>query len=212
MIISLALMIVQIVALWKIFEKAGEKGWKSIIPIYNLYILFKMTKTKGFGLYIGTLLVGSILIGAGATMGVFTLYGYDNSYAVISTVFDIIGIIFLLGAIVLQIKMINRLCLSFGHGTGFIVLAIFVSIVAYPIMAFSSDEFILPEDRDGNKNVTVDPVVTEAPSEDAVDHVDAEPVTPVMEDDTVEDDTPAEDNKSIDTDEEPVENEIDVEE
>lgn len=206
MIISLALMIVQIVALWKIFEKAGEKGWKSIIPIYNLYILFKMTKTKGFGLYIGTLLVGSILIGAGATMGVFTLYGYDNSYAVISTIFDIIGIIFLLGAIVLQIKMINRLCLSFGYGTGFTVLAIFVSIVAYPIMAFSSDEFILPEDRDGNKDVTVDPV-----AEETVSHVDAEPVIPVAEDATVENDTPAKD-ESIETDEEPVENEIDVEE
>lgn len=28
--------ILLIVAQWKIFTKAGEKGWKSIIPIYNM--------------------------------------------------------------------------------------------------------------------------------------------------------------------------------
>ncbi len=27
---------------WATFEKAGEKGWKSIIPIYNLIILLKI--------------------------------------------------------------------------------------------------------------------------------------------------------------------------
>ena len=32
-----------VVAMWKIFTKAGEKGWKSIIPIYNIVILFKIS-------------------------------------------------------------------------------------------------------------------------------------------------------------------------
>ena len=31
-----------IVALWKIFEKAGEPGWASIIPLYNTFTLFKI--------------------------------------------------------------------------------------------------------------------------------------------------------------------------
>ena len=31
-----------IVALWKIFTKAGEPGWKSIIPIYNIIMLLKI--------------------------------------------------------------------------------------------------------------------------------------------------------------------------
>lgn len=34
--------IIQIISLWKLFEKAGEQGWKSIIPIYNIYILLKI--------------------------------------------------------------------------------------------------------------------------------------------------------------------------
>ena len=32
-----------IVGLWKIFVKAGEPGWAAIIPIYNLYIICKIT-------------------------------------------------------------------------------------------------------------------------------------------------------------------------
>lgn len=34
--------IITIVSLWKIFIKAGYKGWESIIPIYNLYIIQKI--------------------------------------------------------------------------------------------------------------------------------------------------------------------------
>ena len=43
LIIILAIAVIQIVAMWKIFTKAGEQGWKSIIPIYNCVILFKIS-------------------------------------------------------------------------------------------------------------------------------------------------------------------------
>lgn len=43
LVIILAISIIQIVAMWKLYTKAGEKGWKSIIPIYNLVILFKIS-------------------------------------------------------------------------------------------------------------------------------------------------------------------------
>ena len=38
--------ILVIIACWKIFEKAGEPGWKSLIPIYNQYILYKVVGMK----------------------------------------------------------------------------------------------------------------------------------------------------------------------
>lgn len=41
-IIPLAITILSIVAMWKLFKKAGYQGWESIIPIYNLVILFKI--------------------------------------------------------------------------------------------------------------------------------------------------------------------------
>jgi hypothetical protein len=42
LLILLAIWIVMIVAGWKVFEKAGEQGWKAIIPIYNYYVLLKI--------------------------------------------------------------------------------------------------------------------------------------------------------------------------
>jgi hypothetical protein len=41
-LISLALSVVVLVAEWKIFTKAGEEGWKCLIPIYNVYVLSKI--------------------------------------------------------------------------------------------------------------------------------------------------------------------------
>ena len=41
-LIGLAIAVVQIIAMWKIYTKAGQEGWKAIIPIYNFVILFKI--------------------------------------------------------------------------------------------------------------------------------------------------------------------------
>ncbi len=40
--------IYQIVVMWKVFTKAGVAGWKSIIPVYNTYILTKITYGNGW--------------------------------------------------------------------------------------------------------------------------------------------------------------------
>ena len=42
-IVSLVIAIIQLAGMWKVFKKAGEKGWKCIIPIYNLVILFRIS-------------------------------------------------------------------------------------------------------------------------------------------------------------------------
>jgi len=42
MIVGLLIALLLIVAMWKVFTKAGQPGWASIIPIYNLYIWCKI--------------------------------------------------------------------------------------------------------------------------------------------------------------------------
>lgn len=42
LVIGLIVSVLTIIANWKIFTKAGEKGWKCIIPIYNTVVLFKI--------------------------------------------------------------------------------------------------------------------------------------------------------------------------
>jgi Family of unknown function (DUF5684) len=41
-LISLVVLVIAIVAYWRVFTKAGEAGWKSIIPIYNVIVLLKI--------------------------------------------------------------------------------------------------------------------------------------------------------------------------
>lgn len=43
LVFMLAFLIVMIAAVWKVFEKAGQPGWAAIIPIFNLYIMLKIT-------------------------------------------------------------------------------------------------------------------------------------------------------------------------
>lgn len=38
-IILFTFIIILIVAMWKVYEKAGKEGWKSIIPIYSYFVL-----------------------------------------------------------------------------------------------------------------------------------------------------------------------------
>ena len=44
--ISVVVSILFVIGMWKMFAKAGEPGWASIIPFYNLYVLFKITWAK----------------------------------------------------------------------------------------------------------------------------------------------------------------------
>ena len=41
-LLLVAFIVLNIVANWKIFTKAGQAGWASIIPFYNKYIEFKI--------------------------------------------------------------------------------------------------------------------------------------------------------------------------
>ena len=42
LIVGLLVGLLMIVAMWKVFAKAGQPGWASLIPIYNLYIWCKI--------------------------------------------------------------------------------------------------------------------------------------------------------------------------
>ncbi len=49
-IVGLLIAVVMIVAMWKIFTKAGQPGWASIIPFYNIYVLCQIVGRPGWWL------------------------------------------------------------------------------------------------------------------------------------------------------------------
>lgn len=44
----LAYLFLSIAGKWMIFSKAGKKGWTSLIPFYNRYVMFKLTWGNGW--------------------------------------------------------------------------------------------------------------------------------------------------------------------
>ena len=47
-IISLALGVLLIESMWKIFKKAGKPGWAAIVPFYNIYVEYEITWGSGW--------------------------------------------------------------------------------------------------------------------------------------------------------------------
>ena len=62
-IFIMAILIITIIATWKIFVKAGKPGWAALIPIYNTYVLFELVGIKGWYVFLGFIpVVGSIIL------------------------------------------------------------------------------------------------------------------------------------------------------
>lgn len=47
MIVCLAIIVVSLVGMWKVFVKAGKPGWAAIVPFYNVYCLCEMSFGNG---------------------------------------------------------------------------------------------------------------------------------------------------------------------
>lgn len=43
-VVYIAIIVLMIAANWKIYTKAGQPGWASIIPIYNIVVLLQIVK------------------------------------------------------------------------------------------------------------------------------------------------------------------------
>lgn len=47
-ILSLVISVLTLVAMWKLFVKAGRAGWKCLIPFYNTYCLYDIAWGNGW--------------------------------------------------------------------------------------------------------------------------------------------------------------------
>ncbi|HEV8509547.1 MAG TPA: DUF5684 domain-containing protein [Gemmatimonadales bacterium] len=61
-IVVCALIVVQIAAMWKVFEKAGQPGWAAIIPIYNLIVLIQIAGKPVWWILLYLIPVVSIIV------------------------------------------------------------------------------------------------------------------------------------------------------
>ena len=119
-IIMIAIAAFSIVVMWKLFEKAGEEGWKCLIPFYNLYVLAQIAyghnpAKNGMCLAIALVPIGSFI--------------------------PYVGFLASIAELVLEIMMFIELARAFGKSDGFAVGLILIGIVFMAIIAFDKDTF-----------------------------------------------------------------------
>lgn len=123
--------VISVIGLAKMFEKAGVAGWKAWIPVYNTYILYKITWDKN--------VFWAILIGHIGAIVLAAISGYTSVF--VSVLLMVILLILYLVLIVIEITALYNISKAYGHGVGFTIGLLFVPIIFYIIIGYGTSEY-----------------------------------------------------------------------
>ena len=149
-IAALIFAVLVIIGQWKIFEKAGEKGWKCLIPIYGQYILFKIMGAKNwFWCLFAATILGSILMAVGMPKEIATVNYWAIDATIDYFIIDwsnhvpyVIGLVITcivsLTAIILQAV---KLAKAFGKGASYVIGLIFIPEIIYLVLGFGKAKY-----------------------------------------------------------------------
>ena len=126
-IIGIVWFVFQAIADWKIFTKAGEPGWKSLIPIYNVYVEYELCWNGLMGLVYMVALIAANVLTSGQVV--------QNWQVIVAGVIAVV-------ALVLHIIQSMKLSRSFGKGTGFCILLVLFGPIARLVLGFGSARYI----------------------------------------------------------------------
>lgn len=111
------------------FHKAGEAGWKSIIPVYSDYISYKIAWQPSYFWLVFVLgIITSVANGMADPNGTNT------------TILLIVSLIRIILAII-SILYCIKLSRAFGHGIGFAIGLIFLQPIFMLILGFGNDPY-----------------------------------------------------------------------
>ena len=97
-IFCIAICVLGIVAMWKIFTKAGKPGWASIIPVYNIIVLFQVCGMNPLMILLMLIPVANVIVAIMMNIKLANKFGKGGGFAA--------GLIFL--------NFIFMLILAFG--------------------------------------------------------------------------------------------------
>lgn len=81
-VFALILMVIMIVANWKIFTKAGKPGWASIVPLYNMYTLFEVAGMNGWMFLLLLVPIVNIVMAIMVYINLAKAFGQSGAFAV----------------------------------------------------------------------------------------------------------------------------------
>lgn len=77
-----AVIAIVIAGMWRMFEKADQPGWASIIPIYNIYVLLKIAGRPGWWLLLFLVPLVNIFVAALFYQSLAESFGKGTGFAV----------------------------------------------------------------------------------------------------------------------------------
>jgi hypothetical protein len=78
----LAIVVFLIIAMWKVFEKAGQPGWAAIVPIYNTYVMLKISGKPGWWLLLMLIPIVNIIFAVWMMNMISKSFGKDEGFTV----------------------------------------------------------------------------------------------------------------------------------
>lgn len=86
-LIYIAIVVVEIAAVWMLFTKARQPGWAAIIPIYNTVIAMRVAQRPGWWAILMFIPIVSLIVGIIVALDIARLFGKSGAFA--------LGLIFL---------------------------------------------------------------------------------------------------------------------
>lgn len=133
-LIQFSFWILQVVSFWRLFEKAGVPGWKSIIPFYSDYMLFKIAWQT---VYFWILLLLSAIINI---LQFFTNNGYVTGVG--ASIITIIAMVISVGTLFIQFMYTRNLARAYGKSSGFGIGLFFLYPIFILILGLGSSRYI----------------------------------------------------------------------
>jgi hypothetical protein len=78
----LAVVVLVVAGMWKVFTKAGQPGWACIIPIYNLYVLTQIVGRPWWWLLLYFIPLVNLVIAVMISIDVAKSFGQSVAFAV----------------------------------------------------------------------------------------------------------------------------------
>lgn len=81
-ILVLVIAVIMIVANWKIFTKAGKPGWASIVPFYNMYVMYEIAGMNGWMFLLTFIPIVNIVIQIMLYLNLAKKFGKSTGFAI----------------------------------------------------------------------------------------------------------------------------------
>ena len=132
LVIAVVWYILQVIAYWKIFTKAGKPGWHSIIPILNTWdqIDLSWNRTMAWVWLALTVVNGFLSRNATAAQNAGETYNPG-----------VLGTIFGLALLVVTVIGLYKLAKAFGKGFGFFIGLLLLNPIFMLILGFGSARY-----------------------------------------------------------------------